>query len=893
VWIEELDIAGFKQLRGTLTFGPGLTVVHGPNEAGKTTLHDAVLRSLFGFSATDRRMRNGSSVLTRSRPWAGGGFGVTALVHEAHEGRSLQIEWNFRDHTVAVHDRDTGDDFSREVRAQRQDISLGRWLLGLDLEDYCQACCLFQVAVEPVTQSDGLVGALRAAVEQGAADGAGVTAADELLRSFLSRSLGLHSRWYTPLTGGQLARLARDLGEAEAALEDATAAREEIRELSTERASGDDNLVVIRRELSILEQRLRLTDYSEFRRRWDEVAHQRERVARNPARPVTLPAAQRERVATLRRQVDRERQRVFELQDEVAKTTAAVAELEQQRRACTQARDRLGAYAEWDASKEALVRGLQAQLRGLDDEREDPVVPPPTRDPELVRFRAERETLRGLTRGETSPSWRRDLLTVAIALAALSAVGAMISPLALIGLGLAAIVALVARRTGTSPERDGLAEALDSFGVDSLQELERRVEAEDTIVATAQGRAEERERQRRERAESRSRLKYQLRDALISVGMAVDDAPQDAADGYLTGCSQHAELAQLIARVNALEAELLRAREPQRDLNNRRHELTQLETALLTAYAENGIQAADLVEGDAAYVALASQAQADEEIVADVRKAQEALRVALDGQTIVQFATGFENAKTRLRQHVAQHGELATDPGDRTELSRRVSELHERIETLASSAAALAARIDAREAESGDPAALEEHLALLHDRQQRMERAGQAIRIARDGLASAAREAHRAFAPHLNSALARDLPRITGGRYARATVGDTLDIMVVVPETGALVSVEALSRGTQDQIALVERLALARMLDPTTGSAPLLLDDPLGHTDPERRRQALELIAELAASRQIVLTTEDPTVAELAEQLSDDVHRIDLPGPSARDETLFAEQAAR
>ncbi len=36
MWIERLDIQGFKQLAGSCTFGPGLTVLHGPNEAGKT-----------------------------------------------------------------------------------------------------------------------------------------------------------------------------------------------------------------------------------------------------------------------------------------------------------------------------------------------------------------------------------------------------------------------------------------------------------------------------------------------------------------------------------------------------------------------------------------------------------------------------------------------------------------------------------------------------------------------------------------------------------------------------------------------------------------------------------------------------------------------------------------
>jgi hypothetical protein len=470
-------------------------------------------------------MRNGVSALTQVQPWAGDGFGLTATVREARDGRSLRIGWNFRDHTVTVYDHDTGDDFSTEVRGQRQDVLLGKWLLGLELDDYREGCCLFQVAVKPVVHSDGLVGALRAAIEQGAADGGGVTAADELLKSFLSASLGLHSRWYTPLGGGERARVGRELDEATAALEDAQAARQEIRELSTERVARDEELAVMRRDLSIVEQRLRLTDCFEFRRRWDEVERQGEQLARRPEEPVVLPAAQRERVAALRRQVEGNTQRVAQLEGEVAGRATAVAELEQQRRECTLARDRLGAYAEWDASAEDGIRGLQAQLGALDHQPEDPVEPPPERDPELARFRAERETLHGFVRGEGGSTWRRGLLGAAVALAVLSAVGATISPLALAGLGLAAIVALAARRPTTLPEHDSLAAALRTFGADSLEELERRVEEEDRLVATAEGRAQQRERQRRDRTESRSSLELQLRDALTSVGVAVNVAP--------------------------------------------------------------------------------------------------------------------------------------------------------------------------------------------------------------------------------------------------------------------------------------------------------------------------------------------------------------------------------
>ena len=91
-------------------------------------------------------------------------------------------------------------------------------------------------------------------------------------------------------------------------------------------------------------------------------------------------------------------------------------------------------------------------------------------------------------------------------------------------------------------------------------------------------------------------------------------------------------------------------------------------------------------------------------------------------------------------------------------------------------------------------------------------------------------------------------------------VGDDLSIRVVAPGSGNVVDVERLSRGTRDQVALIERLELARLLDPTGGGAPLLLDDCFAHTDEHRLPLALELLAEVAAHRQVIVFTGDRDV---------------------------------
>ncbi len=58
------------------------------------------------------------------------------------------------------------------------------------------------------------------------------------------------------------------------------------------------------------------------------------------------------------------------------------------------------------------------------------------------------------------------------------------------------------------------------------------------------------------------------------------------------------------------------------------------------------------------------------------------------------------------------------------------------------------------------------------------------------------------------------------------------------------------------------------------------LDDPFAHTDPDRMRLGIELLAEIAGKRQVVLISEDPRVVELAQIAAPDLTVIELSPPS-------------
>ena len=81
-----------------------------------------------------------------------------------------------------------------------------------------------------------------------------------------------------------------------------------------------------------------------------------------------------------------------------------------------------------------------------------------------------------------------------------------------------------------------------------------------------------------------------------------------------------------------------------------------------------------------------------------------------------------------------------------------------------------------------------------------------------------------------------------------------------------------LSCATREQVYLAARLALTRLLWPDE-LPPIMLDDPFVNFDPQRRREAVAVVRELAAGAQVLLVTCDEHYDDFADAV------IVLPGP--------------
>ena len=216
MWVERVIARAFGPFRDAeLDLGPGLTVVVGPNEAGKSTWHAALRLALTGI----RRGKGGRTVETRTaeerhRPWddADGAWEVGARLH-LDDGRVIDISQDLagRVDCRAV-DVGLGRDVSTEIIFEGSPDA-SRWL-GLDRHAFAATVSVDQAGILSVLEAaDGLQDDLQRAA---ASAGRDATAAEAIARlaEFRKAAVGADTR----VAVGPLRQARQSLAVAEEAL---------------------------------------------------------------------------------------------------------------------------------------------------------------------------------------------------------------------------------------------------------------------------------------------------------------------------------------------------------------------------------------------------------------------------------------------------------------------------------------------------------------------------------------------------------------------------------------------------------------------------------------------------------------------------------------------------
>lgn len=841
--IRKLDIRGFGRLNAPFVFEPGLNVIVGANESGKSTLHDALLRALFGFTKGERRAKpGGRAKKDERRPWDGVPFGLMVELEavrwrEDVEGRRLRAEWDFDTYSARVWL--DGDEITSQVLAKGNEIQLGEHLLGIGLEEFRQSCTLDQERVEAVKRSDGLTNALTKAVESGSGD-IQVEVAVSRMAKFLE-SLGVTPGALKPAASGSYAQWTAERERLESLRVRYEEVRPQIAEVSLRLTNAEQKLRKLEGETISLGQRLLVSELGELAEKLATIGRLRETERARPAAPATLAGEVVKRIELTRAQLRTGEGQLPTLEAEAEAARPRLAKLRQDQRQVEADVALLAAYEETDSSALDEVGSLWQQIEALSKE------PAP-----------KRVQLRSASTLEPARA-RLPLLVAAGVVAVLSlALATLVAPILATGLLIAAALAYLGLRR----------------------------EAQDGIEQATTADEELRE------SGARERLEQELAAALDRV-RAPRAGLGERASAYLVACRKHTDLLQLRVRLGKLQAEISKLAQPDRELSDKRDELESLEAKLKADYGELGIDEEDLKAAARKVEIRQKQVAEGEEQVRQAEEATKQIALVLAGRTEAQLNAERDELTQKLREHRVSHGHLDVEPGEPTELRGDVQKVNDKLGELSVNQATDRERLEhLREEFMLPPTELREKLSEAESAVAAIEEAKEAIRIAREALIAAGREARKNFRPVLEESLSDDLPLITDGRYAEVEVDDELNVFVIAPETGLRVAADSLSRGTQDQIFLVQRLAIANLLDRSGGIAPLLLDDPFAHFDRMRLKLGLKLLDQAAETRQVILFSEDEHLLAPAQEICGGCNVIELPTPTARAATVEATTAA-
>lgn len=327
-----------------------------------------------------------------------------------------------------------------------------------------------------------------------------------------------------------------------------------------------------------------------------------------------------------------------------------------------------------------------------------------------------------------------------------------------------------------------------------------------------------------------------------------EEADYESAAAALRACrTRAANLREARGRIEVLE-------EKARDLERRRvAEERDAATAageLETLLAEGGV---DSVE---AWNETARRAKEYREVWNKRSALEEQLRVVLNNQDI-----------DALREAVQADGELPEAPRrSRDQIKAEMTAVAQAIDAKMKEEHALHIRMTERSAGLRSLNEIEEERAELDRRIQDLELEYEAAVHALALIENVAGDKYVRIAPVLAARASAFLERITGGAYRELMVSRDLTLSVRIPQINRINEnpERVLSKGTVDQVYLAIRLAFVQCISETGETLPMILDDPFANYDDARLARALELLAEIAATHQVLLFTCRDDVARAA-----------------------------
>lgn len=256
---RRIEIDGYGRLTNRVVeVSPGLHVIVGPNEQGKSTLRGFVGDMLYGQkrNTTQRSYDEANELRT---PWPMGDSATASyggrLIYQLDDGREIEIfrRFNRDGETVQIFDRTHARDITGEFeRLRNREIAFAQAQLGISKDVFLNTATISHMSLEGLGDADAL-SSIREKLLSLADSGDGGHSADAALKRLDARiaSIGQPLARTRPLPAARarLADLNREYAEAERLQADLT-------EMERKRKSIADQIVVLRGVLADVEDEL-------------------------------------------------------------------------------------------------------------------------------------------------------------------------------------------------------------------------------------------------------------------------------------------------------------------------------------------------------------------------------------------------------------------------------------------------------------------------------------------------------------------------------------------------------------------------------------------------------------------------------------------------------------
>ncbi|TME84908.1 MAG: hypothetical protein E6I47_02115 [Chloroflexi bacterium] len=349
--LTRIEIEGFGTLQGMeLRFGPTMNLVVGPNEAGKSTLQEAIVTGLYGLQSGDRAHSALVERADRWRPWQGGNFGL-ALEVVLEDGTQLRVERDLDAETVRVFDVSTGaelgDRFDHDASGGLQ---VGRQLLGVSRDIYTNTACISRSEVQRLEDAGTIKEAIIALADSAHPDRTAQKVLDRLRQERTHRIGKPRGR------SGPLHDLEARLTELERQLAAARQARAAVDELAQKRETVS---ALTEAELGIVQT----LEAALLASRLQDAGHRLERVEALERAIAEERGRQQEHTRFAMFPLDRQAE-VQELRSHLRATRETQADFERR------AADSTAQVQQLDTERQKLeseAQGHQTRARGIDD----------------------------------------------------------------------------------------------------------------------------------------------------------------------------------------------------------------------------------------------------------------------------------------------------------------------------------------------------------------------------------------------------------------------------------------------------------------------------------------------------------------------------------------------